>query len=128
MFTTRLCHSTRLAERRCCCSLLPPSVWVGTGACLCVCDCVTALCTVQGEEAFKAKDNARVLACYYANREAILRKRRHSCKARLAGWRQNAKRRGLNFALSEERALQYMWQPCMYCCKQPVKGRIRRGQ
>jgi hypothetical protein len=83
---------------------------------------MTALCTVQGEEAYKALVAAQRMASYRRHREQILRARRLSWKIRLSSWKSSACARGMRFAISDPQAIEMMFSPCTYCGRQPVQG------
>jgi hypothetical protein len=52
---------------------------------------MTALCTVQGEERYKAHTRAIYKKHYDAHREEIVLKQRLSWRKRLLGWRHHAR-------------------------------------
>jgi hypothetical protein len=103
------------------------SVSVGIGKCLRVCDCITALCTVQDEEQYKALVSARNKEYYSEHRDQILLKFRLSWRTRLRNWKANAQKRGLHFGLSDDEAKAFMWLPCAYCEKVAVPGKDLPG-
>ena len=73
----------------------------------------------------KLCENSRIKAYYEANREKLKAQKKayyHTPRGRFFSHRKTAKKRGIEFLLTEEEAVELIKKPCTYCGKPGLSG------